>query len=146
MIKLKKFQPELVTPLFPEPGLRNNPARINKGHCMQWAYMAYRMFEGAQLWSMPAHAFIRYQDNFYDSERLEGVEDWKDLPACNFGIGCGCRTCKKLGAQRHKPNDFKKQWSKNYIKPDWSGYRLLVQFFVEKESNHETVANQEASK
>ena len=145
MTRLKKFQPELVTPLFLEARFRHNPAAINKGNCMQWAYMAYRMFEGVQLWDICSHAFIKVQGKFYDSERLEGESDWKDLPACNFGAGCGSHFCERSGkpAQRRNPNNFKRQWNKTRVRPDWSGYRWLVQSFVEKRIGHEAVVNQE---
>jgi hypothetical protein len=123
--KLKEFIPELVTLSFPEQDLRDNPQQINKGLCMRWAYMAYIMFEGVELYSIGAHAFVKYQGKFYDSERLQGEEDWKDLPACNFGVGCGCGICKQ-GIRKHTEENFKKFWNKNFIKPNWHWYRELA--------------------
>ena len=82
MNKLKKFQPGLVVRAFPE--VVKDPADINMGRCMQWAYMAYCMFEGVELWSMAVHAFISYEGKFYDSERLRGVRRWMSLPACSY--------------------------------------------------------------
>jgi hypothetical protein len=141
MIKLKKFQPELVVLAFPEQHdeLKNNPNKINKGLCMRWAYMCHHMFQGVQLWSMPAHAFVRYHGLFYDAERLKGTRDWRDLPACNFGQGCNCICCKTQAAKRHTPDEFKKRWNTNCIQPNWKWYRELAQSFVEKEVNHESI-------
>jgi len=93
--------------------------------------MAYLMFEGVELWSIGAHAFIKYQGKFYDSERLQGEEDWRDLPACNFGHGCGCRSCKK-GARKMSLNFFKKFWLGNRIKPNWEWYKTLAEKGLEQ--------------
>lgn len=142
MKRLKKFQPELVVRAFPEQDsfFINNPASVNKGLCMRWAYLAYRMFPGVELWSIPAHAFIRYDRKFYDSERLQGVDDWKDLPACNFGMGCGCIRCRTSDATLHTTQDFKRRWNANPIKPNWRWYRQLASSFVEKVSSDELVS------
>lgn len=126
MQKLRQFIPELVTESFPEEDLRNDPKQINKGLCMRWAYMAYQMFEGVELWYIANHAFIRYQGKFYDSERLQGEEDWKDLPANNFGVGCGCGRCQK-GAGQRTLEEFKAFWINNAIRPNWNWYDQLAQ-------------------
>lgn len=125
MMKLSQFQPELVTKAFPEVDLKADPAKINRGLCMRWAYMAFHMFEGVELWDYGSHAFIRYQGKFYDSERLQGVEDWKDLPACNFGYGCGCSKCKREAVQVDV-STFEEIWIHNVIKPNWVWYRELA--------------------
>ena len=120
MIKLKKFQPELVVRAFPERELRENPNQINKGLCMRWAYMAYLMFENIELWSTCGHAFIKVGNKFYDSETLQGEEDWKDLPACNFGA-CGCANKGPFVFKKLK--SFQRFWNKNSrTKPDWKQY------------------------
>ena len=125
MERLKVFDPELVTRSFPEEDLRKDPERINYGWCMRWAYIAYLMFEDVELCSMGSHAFIKYRGRFYDSERLEGVERWQDLPACNSGVGCGCKECKK-GLYHHTENDFKQYWMGNCNTPDWPWYEQLA--------------------
>lgn len=75
---------------------------INQGECFLWAYIAFHLYENLELWSMGAHAFVRSKldKKFYDSERPKGEENWKDLPATNFGVGCGCNICSQ-GARKH---------------------------------------------
>lgn len=128
MKKILQFQPELVILAFPEDDLRANPKQINKGLCMRWAYIAYQMFEGVELWDIGSHAFVRVGDKFYDSERLQGEEDWRDLPACNFGVGCGpgCKRCQQ-GAARRTLEDFQSYWNGNPIKPNWEWYNQLAE-------------------
>lgn len=77
-------------------------AVINYGECFVWAYIAHRLYSNIELWDMEAHAFVRSEETgkFYDSERPKGVDDWRDLPAANFGQGCGCFSCQK-GAQKY---------------------------------------------
>ena len=77
-------------------------AIINYGECFIWAYIAYRLYSNLELWDMEAHAFVRSTKTgkFYDSERPQGVDDWKELPATNSGQGCGCYTCQ-LPAQKY---------------------------------------------
>src|SRR5271157_2160841 len=78
------FRPELITQAFEEERFRNNPEEINTGYCFQWAYMCYIAFNDVELLSVPGHAFVRYKGKYYDSERLNGVSDWKDLPTCRL--------------------------------------------------------------
>jgi len=80
---------------------------INMGECFLWAYIAFHLYDNLELCDMGAHAFVRSKlDNkFYDSERPQGEEDWKDLPATNFGEGCGCNICTQ-GIRKYK--DIKK--------------------------------------
>ena len=61
------------------------PKEINTGRCFLWAYIAFRLYKRVELWSFNSHAFVRYEDKFYDSERPLGEDDWKDLPATNWG-------------------------------------------------------------
>lgn len=134
--KLEKFQPELVVDIFPEKGyFTKNPKRINNGICMRWAYCSYLMFNNVELWSIPSHAFIKIDKKFYDAERLCGEFDWRDLPATNFGKGCGYRKCS-LGARRLGINSFKKFWNNSYYNPSWKWCRTLVSNFFNG-INHE---------
>ena len=80
------FRPELVTKAFEEEFFRQNPEEINDGWCFQWAYMAYIAFNDVELCSVPGHAFIKYKGKYYDSERLNGVDDWMELPTMKY---CG---------------------------------------------------------
>ncbi len=61
---------------------------------------------------MEAHAFVRSKvtGKFYDSERPKGVDDWKDLPATNFGKGCGCFTCQEPAKKYHSAEIFCDMW------------------------------------
>lgn len=66
------FQPEIIYPNF--FAHYKHPIMINFGDCYKWAYIAYKLFDGVELWSSENHAFIKYKDKFYDSESLDGVK------------------------------------------------------------------------
>ena len=116
--KLDKFEPALVTKEF-FPNDVKVPKRINYGKCFLWAYAAHKIFQGAELWDMPSHAFVRYRGKFYDSETLNGVKDWRDLPACS---GCPCGPCIKAreveattrGAKNVKMFSFLVDWKTSF--------------------------------
>lgn len=114
---------------------------INEGRCFLWAYIAFQLYQGVQLWDFGTHAFVRYRGKFYDSERPLGEPDWRDLPATNFGKGCGCDRCKKPAA-RLTVNQFKdnKNWGKNAKNRNikWADVRAQVQQVVERRLRHET--------
>jgi len=88
------------------------PSDINKGECFLWAYYAYRLYPNVELWDMGAHAFVRDKvtGKFYDSERPNGEEDWQDLPATNFGKGCGCPICRRPARKFGVARKFRKAW------------------------------------
>jgi len=92
----------------------SDPSDLNTGRCFLWAYYAFRLYDKVHLWDSGIHAFIRYRGKFYDSERSEGVTDWKDLPATNFGVGCGRADCRapatKLTLTQFKDD---KHWGMN---------------------------------
>lgn len=136
MNKLRVFQPELVIELFPEC-FKREPARINRGNCMKWAYLTYRIFQPARLWSYGSHAFVKVENKFYDSERLQGENDWRDLPACNFGKGCAgawCTHCATEAQQVH-PDEFKKRWQHCNGFQRWYEYRELANNFLQRKEN-----------
>ena len=85
---------------------------INMGECFLWAYLAYRLYDNVELWDMGAHAFVRSKTTgkFYDSERPNGEEDWKDLPATNFGQGCGCPRCQQPARKFATAGKFRRSW------------------------------------
>jgi hypothetical protein len=134
MKKILKFRPELVTKTFIGEKCLQDPKKINKGFCMQWAFIAYYMFEGVELWHIACHAFVKYKDKFYDSECLDGVLDWRDLPACNWGRGCGCSLCED-GASKQSEKVFKNFWNKNPIKPNWNLYIKTAVNVIEEYEN-----------
>lgn len=114
----------------------DSTADINKGRCWLWAYIAFRLYKKVELWSFGTHAFVKFEGRFYDSERPIGEEDWKDLPACNFGRGCGCHHC--ITAEHVSPKQFKslEYWGKNARsrKVVWKDVRAQVQKVVEAHS------------
>jgi hypothetical protein len=95
--KLKTFQPELITKSHFTSF--TNPDVINQGRCWQWAYLAHKTFQGVELWDICEHAFVRYQNKFYDCQRLLGEEDWRDLPASNLGSYQQCPECEACGRE-----------------------------------------------
>jgi 3'-phosphoadenosine 5'-phosphosulfate sulfotransferase (PAPS reductase)/FAD synthetase len=107
---------------------------INEGECFIWAYIAYHLYEDVELWSFGNHAFVKYHGKFYDSERPNGEDEWEDLPATNFGKGCGCWSCTKP-ARKVTPNLFKddKHWGKQTkrFNVTWGRLRELVRKVVE---------------
>lgn len=85
---------------------------------------------------MGTHAFVKVGNRFYDAERLRGEADWKDLPATNFGAGCGhplCRSCKKI-AKPYNLDAFQSFWKRHRI--EWERYRRRAEQILRKE-NHE---------
>lgn len=104
---------------------------INMGECFLWAYIAYSLYDRVQLWDMGSHAFVRYQGKFYDSEVPDGVSDWRDLPACNFGEGCGCQACKKPAGPR-APATFHDNWASSAARHrvDWKKVDRKVQRII----------------
>lgn len=102
---------------------------INEGECFRWAYIAFRLYKGVQLWDISTHAFVLHRGRFYDSERPIGEEDWKDLPAANFGVG------SDYAARPNSPKTFKREWrepAKRY-NVVWKEVRAQVQKVVQRE-------------
>ena len=85
---------------------------INQAECFLWAYLAYRLYRNVELWDMGAHAFVRDKvtGKFYDSERPQGEEDWKELPATNWGKGCGCPRCQEPARKFRVARKFRYAW------------------------------------
>jgi hypothetical protein len=101
-VKRKRFKPSLIQPILEEP-----PRGINRGKCFAWAYLAHLMFEGVELWDTNCHAFVKAGNRFYDAERLQGVEDWRELPAIKRRRWRGM--AKHLGSKR-TPHRFRRRW------------------------------------
>ena len=64
-------------------------ATINQGHCMFWAFVAYKLYSDVELWSNEDHAFVKYNGKFYDSETPKGVDRWQELPCNSRGLAYG---------------------------------------------------------
>jgi len=57
---------------------------INRGHCYHWAMIAF-LITGkdcnlATVRDYGGHAFLYKDGKFFDSQTLDGVYDWRDLP------------------------------------------------------------------
>lgn len=87
-------------------------AVINQGECFLWAYLAYRLYKNVELWDMGSHAFVRDRvtGKFYDSEKPNGEEDWQELPATNWGKGCGCPRCQEPARHFKTARKFRYAW------------------------------------
>ena len=125
MKRQAEFHPEWVISLFEEKDLRASTSLINTGWCMQWAYMAWLMFEDVELFSVPGHAFIRYHGKYYDSERLNGVDHWLDLPT-NQWMGLGLGEIYPL-----PPDEFRARWNPWGKCYDFSSHWKYWEFLVE---------------
>lgn len=55
---------------------------INKGDCYRWAYIAYMIYEGVELYSNEYHAFVYQRGLFFDSESPHGERSASRL-SCN---------------------------------------------------------------
>lgn len=98
--KLPDFKASFITEtFFPD----TDPSDINCGQCFQWAYLAFSLFDGVELYDLPHHAFVKYKGKYYDSECPEGEEDWRELPACNWGLWFDSPV-------PHTPASFKREW------------------------------------
>lgn len=107
---------------------------INQGECFLWAYIAFHLYENVELWSMGSHAFVRSKldKKFYDSEKPKGEENWRDLPATNMGVGCGCYRCSK-GANKHLSiQKFQYTWRgmAKLHSVDWSNVDAKIQAVI----------------
>lgn len=116
----------------------HNVSEINKGRCFVWAYIAYRLYKDAQLYDYGTHAFVRSKTNrrYYDSERSNGEKSWLDLPATNFGVGCGCHDCKRPARPIGTATRFKEIWFVSTLKYriDWKEvYRQIEKVLCEQQ-------------
>jgi hypothetical protein len=78
-LKLNKFY------ILPEEGnIKPNSSHINNGYCAAFAEDIIKLYPSAEYYweeynDIP-HAFIKYNNKYYDSESPDGVDNWKDLP------------------------------------------------------------------
>jgi hypothetical protein len=111
---------------------------INEGECFLWAYHAYRLYKDVELWDMETHAFVRSKSTgkFYDSEKPEGEKDWKDLRATNFGVGCGCLSCRRPPRHFITGGSFRRGWGYMAKKFDvkWNKVHAKIKRVIEKET------------
>lgn len=113
MKKLEQFNPKLITEHF-FPQYLAAPEQINYGQCFMWAYLSHQVFAGCAIYDVGIHAFIKHRGKFYDSERLDGVEDWEDLPATHEpDIGYRRTPLQKYTAHSFKDKWFSQTWRFN---------------------------------
>lgn len=127
MNKLPDFDAQLITETF-FPDSVDHPWEINSGECMEWAYLAYLIFEHVELWdTYPNHAFVKWNGLFYDSEAIHGKEDPFDLAAtCFCDEDCVCHP------KQHEKNDvgvlsFQRPWKR---KIDWVSLKQRAEDFL----------------
>lgn len=128
MNKLPNFKASFITEtFFPD----DEPSDINSGECFKWAYIAYSLFEDVELYDLPHHAFVKYKGKYYDAECPEGEENWKDLPACNWGLWFDTPTC-------HTPESFKYEWRSQVrrFQTSWDRLDQVVQETLEHGGYH----------
>lgn len=80
-----KIDGRLITKEF-FPYAVGNEGDINCGNCYRWAYIAYKLYEGVELWSNESHAFPYQRGRFFDSESPKGEKSLEDL-VCNAYTG-----------------------------------------------------------
>lgn len=52
---------------------------INEGWCFYWAWTVYCLYGGTLCSAGEGHAFIKINNKYYDSECLQGADDWQEL-------------------------------------------------------------------
>ena len=80
---------------------------INCGDCYRWAYIAYKLYEGVELWSNDSHAFPYQRGRFFDSESPQGEKSLEDL-VCNESCGLGVDDSWAQGV-----DEFESFWADN---------------------------------
>jgi hypothetical protein len=89
---------------------------VNYGDCYKWAWIAYKIFNDVELWSHESHAFIRYRRKFYDSETLNGIENWHRIRT----IKENAAHYRNVPAIKMSPIQYVEYW--NVLNDcDWSG-------------------------
>lgn len=107
-MKLANFKPSLVTKhVFPN---YKDPEVINQGECFIWAYSAYLIFQGVEIWHAPCHAFVKYRNRFYDSESLKGEQSYRDLKTSLCGKPERVSAPAFKRAWRDQPDRFDTSW------------------------------------
>lgn len=59
-----------------------SPLQINSGNCYNWAHVAYKNYNSAELFTIEdygGHAFVKIRRNFFDSESPLGEWNWLNL-------------------------------------------------------------------
>jgi hypothetical protein len=122
------FDANLITSTFFK-GVK--PSNINCGDCWRWAYYAYRLFPGVELWTNSDHAWIKYNGLYYDSESPNGVECFEDLKCNRF---MGSFDGEKLSLRLFK--DFWREENRRIKLPGWQMLEANIRRF--KRNNERT--------
>lgn len=101
--------------------------RINGGWCMDWAYIAYHLYKGVELWTNDQHAFVRQGTKFYDSESPNGIRKWEDLNCNRMSLENGYIE----ESEKVVPSKFKRYWSRVHEGTiDWDRLDRRIQVFM----------------
>ena len=131
MNKLSPFNAQFITQEF-FPQYKDKPQFINYGQCFQWSYLAHRIYADTELWDVRNHAFIKYKGKFFDSERIHGVMDWRELPAvCPLNM----KSCPRI-AKPHNELGFKLCWgyARQSYGLKWDKLRQQADEFIKRMS------------
>lgn len=110
---------------FPDFFKHNNRRGINGGKCYDWAYLAYRMFEGIQLWTTDYHAWVQYGRKYHDSETGKfGVVNFMEL-------GCCKRNCFPVPWESQAPIRMDVEPFKDFWNREGSGHRFHWDIMLE---------------
>jgi len=61
---------------------QTSPRIINSGNCYNWAYVAYRNYNNAELFTVESyggHAFVKIGRCYFDAQNPGGTEHWMQL-------------------------------------------------------------------
>lgn len=59
-----------------------SPLQINSGNCYNWAHVAYKNYNSAELFTIEeygGHAFVKIRSKYFDSESPIGEQNFMDL-------------------------------------------------------------------
>lgn len=104
------------------PGHVGHEDNINCGQCMEWAYIAYRLYEDVELYSNHCHAFVKQGGKYYDSESPNGSRSYRGLK-CN-------QMCGMKYAEKQTLREFQTSWENAGV--DWKGLDLYIKSFWRK--------------
>lgn len=95
---------------------------INGGQCMEWAYVAYLLYDGVELMSNQVHAFIKRGELYYDVEVPNGVGSPALIPFNH--------NQPTLVARSQTVEEFKDHW--DGIGVNWACLEELIEDFIKE--------------
>lgn len=110
-----KINGDMITKFF-FPDKVGSEDDINCGDCMVWAYIAFKLYKGVELWDCQCHAFVKQDGKFFDSESPNGIKNYRGLK-CN-------KRCPSTGYGRTNLRQFKKDWSDCEVNWNYWDYKI----------------------